>query len=80
MSSRFLRGGGAGIAVISVFNEGGEVKCISSRYSCLQRVIIGIKKTSTGLYNENFRKLKGIAEIWIFIQFNMSNNFDDFLL
>ena len=38
------------------------------------------KKTSTGLYNENFRKLKGIAEIWILIQFNMSNNFDDFLL
>ena len=34
---------GAGIAIISVFNEGGKVKCISSRYSSLQRVIIGIK-------------------------------------
>ena len=38
------------------------------------------KKPSTGLYNENFRKLKGLAEIWILIYFNMSNNFDDFLL
>ena len=35
--------GGGGIAVISVFNEGGKVKCISSRYSSLQRLIIGIK-------------------------------------
>ena len=34
---------GMGIAIISVFNEGGKVKCISSRYSSLQRVIIGIK-------------------------------------
>ena len=38
------------------------------------------KKTFTGLYNENFRKSKGIAEIWILIHFNMSNNLDDFLL
>ena len=41
MPSRFL--GGAGIAVISLFNEGRKVKCISSRYSSLQRVIICIK-------------------------------------
>ena len=44
-----------------------------------QRDLI-FKKPSTGLCNENFRKLKGIAEIWILIYFNMSNNFDDFLL
>ena len=35
--------GGGGIAVISLFDEGRKVKCISSRYSSLQRVIIGIK-------------------------------------
>ena len=34
--------GGGGIAIISVFNERGKVKCISSRYSSLQRVIIAI--------------------------------------
>ena len=36
-------GGGEGITVISLFNEGRKVKCISSRYSSLQRVIICIK-------------------------------------
>ena len=35
--------GGAGIAVISLSNEGRKVQCISSRYSSLQRVIIGKK-------------------------------------
>ena len=35
--------GGGGIAVISLFNEGRKVKCISSRYSSLQRVIICIE-------------------------------------
>ena len=40
---QIFRGGGAGIAVISLFNEGRKVKCISSRYSSLQRVIICIK-------------------------------------
>ena len=44
-----------------------------------QRDLI-IEKTSTALYNKNFQKLKAIAEIWILIHFNMSNNFDDFLL
>ena len=39
---QIFRGGG-GITVISLFNEGRKVKCISSRYSSLQRVIICIK-------------------------------------
>ena len=39
----FLRGrGGGGITVISLFNEGRKVECISSRYNSLQRVIICI--------------------------------------
>ena len=39
---QIFRGGGEGITVISLFNEGRKVKCISSRYSSLQRVIICI--------------------------------------
>ena len=49
-----------------------------NRYESQRDLIF--KKTSIGLYNENFRKLKGIAEIGILIHFNMSNDFDDFLL
>ena len=39
---QIFRGRGGGITVISLFNEGRKVKCISSRYSSLQRVIICI--------------------------------------
>ena len=52
----FLRGGG--IAVISLFNEGRKVKCILSRYSSLQRVIICIKVREIK-YLKNLYKIKG---------------------
>ena len=46
------------IAVISLFNEGRKVKCISSRYSSLQRVIICIKVREIK-YLKNLYKIKG---------------------
>ena len=57
---------GRGIAVISLFTEGRKVKCISSRYSSLQRVIICIKVEEKPLQWE-FPKIKG--NCW-----NLDNN------